>query len=123
MFARWELDNKLNLHYLRAKNAQKTYYYFKNRIDSEGEKYVDELTNQLKDYWVTHNIDKRTGKPKPFPCDDLLGNYYLRGKVREFAKDKGLSLVYDKLALRATSCFVLSHWRNDTTILSYMLVE
>ena len=123
VFERWELANKLNFHYLRAKAAQRAYNYFQNRIDSEGEKYVEELTNQIKEYWFSHNIDIKTGKPKPFPYDDLYGNYYLRGKVRQFAIDNGLSLVYDKLSLRATSCFILSHWRNDTTILSYLLVK
>ena len=41
---------------------------------------------------------------------------------RSLAAKKGMPVSYDKLALLATSIFKLSHWRNDVTVASYLLV-
>ena len=66
------------------------------------------------------NHDKN-GKTRRIPKNEIEGYYFLRGKNRKFAKDKGLPLSYNKVALLATSIFKLSHWRNDVTVASYML--
>ena len=122
VFERSELANKLNFHYLRAKNAQRAYEYYVNRINTEGESYVKELEKQIIERWNKYNIDKKTGKPKYFNRNLIEGKYYLRGKNREFALKNGLDVEYSKLALLAVNVFHLSHWRNDVGVESYLLV-
>ena len=122
VFERAELANKLNFHYLRAKNAQRAYAYYVNRINTEGEIYVKELEKQIIDRWQLYNTDKKTGKPKHFNRNLIEGKYYLRGKNREFALKNGLDVEYSKLALFAVNVFHLSHWRNDVGVESYLLV-
>lgn len=122
VFERTELANKLNFHYLRAKNAQRAYKYYVNRINTEGEAYIKELEKQIIDRWTMYNIDKKTGKPKHFNRNLIEGKYYLRGKNREFAVKNGLAVEYSKLALFAVNVLHLSHWRNDVGVESYMLV-
>ena len=112
----------MNLHYLRAKAAQRAYAYYVNRINTEGEAYIKELEKQIIDRWTMYNIDKKTGKPKHFNRNLIEGKYYLRGKNRQFAVEKGLPTEYLSLALTAASVLHLSHWRNDVTVESYMLV-
>ncbi len=122
VFERSELANKLNFHYLRAKNAQRAYEYYVNRINTEGESYVKELEKQIIERWNKYNIDKKTGKPKHFNRNLIEGKYYLRGKNREFALKNGLAVEYSKLALFSVNVFHLAHWRNDVGIESYLLV-
>jgi len=122
VFDRSELKNKLNLHYLRAKVAQRAYAYYVNRINAEGEAYIKELEAQVRARWDKYNVNPETGKAKYFPRNLIEGKYYLRGKNRQFAVDKGLPTEYLSLALTATSVLHLSHWRNDVTVESYMLV-
>ena len=122
VFERSELANKLNFHYLRAKNAQRVYEYYVNRINAEGESYIKELEKQIIERWNKYNIDKKTGKPKHFNHNLIEGKYYLRGKNREFALKNGLDVEYSKLALFAVNVFHLSHWRNDVGVESYLLV-
>ena len=122
VFERTELANKLNFHYLRAKNAQRAYAYYTDRINTEGESFVKELERQIIDRWTMYNIDKKTGKPKHFNRNLIEGKYYLRGKNREFALKNGLDVEYSKLALLAVNVFHLSHWMNDVGVESYLLV-
>ena len=49
------------------------------------------------------------------------GFYKIRGASVDIAKEKGLPLEYDRMALMMTSVFHLSHWRNDVTVINYML--
>lgn len=111
--------NDLNLHYLRAKNAQRIYKLFEDRIKKDPT-YRDELEKLVRKRWEEGNKDKRTGKPKPFPEDSIKGKYILRGLNRRFAINNKLPFVYDKLILKAVSVLCLSHYRTDITVL-YML--
>ena len=122
IFDRSEFKNKLNFHYLRAKAAQRAYQYYASRIKQEGESYVKELEAQIRARWDKYNINPKSGKPKFLPPNLLYGKYHLRGKNRQFAIDNGLPAEYSSLALTATSIFHLSHWRNDVTVESYMLL-
>ena len=111
--------NDLNFHSLRAE-AARTYYrclLIKMKDDSS---YRKKLETEIKMRWNTMNTSKN-GRVKPFLDNEMNGVYSLRGKNRALAKQKGLPLHYDKMALLATSIFKLSHWRNDVTIASYML--
>lgn len=117
IFTEIELNNKLNFHALRAKRAQEEYLLTLKKLD-EDINYRDELIQMLKNRWK-ENIDKN-GNPKLLKEKDYNGYYYLRGKNKEFAKANGLPLKYDKLAVLWVSITVLSHWRNDVTIHSYL---
>lgn len=122
VFDRSELKNKLNLHYLRAKVAQRAYNYYAGRIEREGEDYIKELERQVRARWDKYNVNPNTGRPKFFPRNLIEGKYYLRGKNREFAVKNGLAVEYSKLALFAVNVLHLSHWRNDVGVESYLLV-
>ena len=111
--------NNLNLHKLRAE-AAKQYYFEQLKKINENPAYRDQLEKEIRLRWETTNFTKN-GKPKQFREDELRGVYYLRGKNRQLAIEKGLPIAYDKRALLATSIFKLSHWRNDVTIASYLL--
>ena len=43
-------------------------------------------------------------------------------RVKKALIDNGLDIKYDRLAVLSCSLFALSHWRNDVTIASYLLV-
>lgn len=111
--------NDLNLHFLRAKNAQRLYRILETQIKDDPD-YRKGLEELLRKRWREGNFDKQTGKPKPFPEDSIKGKYILRGLNRQFAIKNKLPIVYDKLILKAVSMLVLSHYRTDITIL-YML--
>lgn len=117
IFSELDLNNKLNFHALRAKRAQEEYLLTLKKLD-EDINYRDELIQMLKNRWK-ENIDKN-GNIKPLKEKEYNGYYYLRGKNKEFAKQNGLPLKYDKLAVLWVSVTVLSHWRNDVTIHSYL---
>ncbi|MBR3560580.1 MAG: hypothetical protein IKN81_03505 [Oscillospiraceae bacterium] len=112
LFSRDELDNKLDLHRLRAEQAQRAYQHYLQRIEDEGR---ENLTNEIKLRWNKYNHKKRWS-PRV-----VHGTYSLRGKNREFALQHGLPIAYDRLALMAVSVFHLSHWRCNVTVCNYLL--
>lgn len=112
LFKREELKNKLDLHRLRAEQAQRAYRYYLQRIDEEGR---EKLTQEIKMRWKKYNMKKRWN-PRV-----VRGVYHLRGKNREFALVHGLPTSYDRLALMAVSVFHLSHWRTNVTVCNYIL--
>ena len=120
VFAKDELKNKLSLHYLRAKFAQRSYEYYLKLTQNPATKA--KLEREVRARWDKYNINQRTGKPKYLPKKLINGNYHLRGKSRQFAVKNNLPTSYNKLALLATSMFSLSHFRNDVTLASYLLV-
>lgn len=113
-------ENDFNFHRLRAESAKVYYFEQLKRIEDDS-KYAEKLEIEIRKRWEKMNLT-RNGKTKRFKENELKGVYTLRGKNRELAVRKGLPLHYDKCALLATSIFKLSHWRNDVTIASYMLV-
>ena len=119
VFDKKYFENNLNFHGLRALSA-KEYYFAQLQKIKENPAYAEQLEREIRDRWEKMNLTKK-GKPKKFKEIEIRGVYSLRGKNRERALQKGLSLHYDKLALLATSIFKLSHWRNDVTVASYML--
>ena len=117
IFSETELNNKLNFHALRAKRAQDEYFLTLKKLD-EDINYRVELEKKVRNRWK-ENLNKN-GQPKVLKESEINGYYYLRGKNKEFAKENGLPLKYDKLAVLWVSVTVLSHWRNDVTIHSYL---
>lgn len=120
IFTKEEMRNKLPLHYLRAKFAQRSYNYYLGLTKNPETRA--KLERELRARWNKYNINPRTGKPKHLPNRLIHGNYYLRGKTRQFALDAELPIKYNRLALLCCSVFSLSHWRNDVSIASYLLV-
>ena len=119
IFKREIFDNDLNLHSLRAESARKYYYEQLKKIEGNPA-YKQRLISEIYARCRAHNHDKN-GKTRRIPKNEMEGYYVLRGKNRQLAKDKGLPLSYNKVALLATSIFKLSHWRNDVTVASYIL--
>lgn len=117
IFTDLELTNKLNFHALRAKRAQDEYFAIINKLN-EDINFRSELEEKVRNRWK-ENLNKN-GQPKVLKESEINGYYYLRGKNKEFAKQNGLPLKYDKLAVLWVSITVLAHWRNDVTIHSYL---
>ena len=120
IFKREEISPRISYHYLRARNAQRAYYKYTEMVKDPKKK--EKLEKEIKARWNRLNISKKTGKPKHFPNKILKGDYILRGKTREFAIKNGLPIRYNRMAVMAVSIFHLSHWREDVTIASYLLV-
>lgn len=113
VFSRVELNNKIDLHHLRAVQAQRAYRYYEVRLRNEPE-YRRQLEVEIKARWKQYN--RRRWKQS-----DFEGVYRLRGANRELAQRLGRPTEYDRLAIMATSVFHLSHWRCDVTISNYLL--
>lgn len=111
--------NHLNLHKLRAESA-KEYYKIQVQKIKEDPEYEKQLEKEIIDRWNKYNINPNTGKPRYFDKKEITGYWVLRGKNRKKAMALGNDVRYLKLAVLATSMFKLSHWRNDTTIYSYL---
>ena len=120
VFTTEEMTNKLPLHYLRAKFAQRCYTYFLEL--AENTETRAKLEEEVRDRWNKYNINQKTGKPKHLPKRLIEGYYFLRGKPRQFAIENGMPIKYNRLAILSTSLFALSHYRNDVTLASYLLV-
>jgi hypothetical protein len=115
IFLREELDNKIDLHHLRALQAQRAYAYYLEHIEEAD--FREKLIAELQARWEAAN-NKKAWNPQL-----VEGGYYLRGKNREFAQAHGLPVSYDRLALKAVSVFHLSHWRDDVTVQNYLLAQ
>ena len=113
VFTTKELNNKIDLHHLRAVQAQRAYQYYYNRLKSEPE-YRERLEMEIKARWRLYN--KKRWKQHEFE-----GTYRLRGANKDLARRLGKPTAYDRLAVLATSVFHLAHWRNDVTVNNYLL--
>ena len=112
LFTRAELNNKLDLHRLRAEQAQRAYQHYLQRIEQEGR---EKLAKEIEARWKKYNT-KSKWNPRV-----VRGTYHLRGKNRALALAHGLPTSYDRLAVMAVSVFHLSHWRCNVTIGNYLL--
>ena len=115
IFSAAEMKNKIDLHHLRALQAQRAYVYYQELIKDTDSR--TQLIQELQARWEHHNNKKRWN-PRL-----IEGYYYLRGANRKLAQEHGLPTQYDKLAVMAVSVFMLSHWRTDVTICDYLLAE
>ena len=122
VFTKAELRNKIDLHHLRALQAQRAYNYYLNRIEHE-DGYREKLIERLRYVWKRDDIVRaRNGKkPKRWQASLTSGTYWLRKDNRALARELGRPVGYDRLALLAASVFCLSHWRHDVTIANYLL--
>ena len=120
IFDRSELRNKIPYHYLRALQARRAYQYYEKLARTKAGRA--KLEKEIHKRWNKYNINPNTGKPKRQDPKVMRGFYFLRGDNKQFAIQHGLPTKYDKLALLAVNIFHLSHWRNDVSVESYMLV-
>ena len=120
IFSKADFKNKIPYHYLRAMQAQRAYKYYEEIDRTKAGR--TKLEKEIQQRWSKYNLNPRTGKPKRLDPKLLRGFYFLRGDNKQFAIHHGLPTKYDKLALLAVSIFHLSHWRNDVSVESYMLV-
>ena len=107
--------NNINLHRERARRAERLYYYFLSRVESD-KNFEKQLRENVIKIWREGNIDKKTGKPKKFDYSSISGLYHLRGANRKKAAQLGKPLSYNKLCLKATSCMALGHYRNNISL-------
>lgn len=122
LFSKAEMENKIDLHHLRALRAQKMYKYYLERICSEAG-YRERLISEIKYTWEQDDLKRIDNgyRPKRWKDCKINGNYVLRGHNRELALKNGLPVSYDRLALLAVSIYHLAHWRHDVTAANYLL--
>ena len=121
-FSKAEMDNKIDLHHLRALRAQQMYNYYLERIRTETN-YREQLIAEIKHTWEQDDLNRIDNgyRPKRWKDCKVNGNYVLRGHNRELAQKHGLPVSYDRLALLAVSIYHLAHWRHDVTVANYLL--
>lgn len=122
LFSKDEMNNKIDLHHLRALRAQQMYRYYLDKIENTPG-YREQLITEIRHTWE-HDDDTRKEngyRAKRWSDMKVTGNYILRGNNRKLAKMHGLPMKYDRLALLAVSIFHLSHWRHDVTVANYLL--
>ena len=120
VFAPELFNNTLNLHKLRADAAKQIYFEIIEKLRKTPE-FSKELERDIIERWQKCKINKRTGKPPPFPYSEIQGFYTLRGENRKNAIKRGMPTSYLKLAVMWVSMFKLSHFRNDVTVQNYLL--
>ena len=120
VFTSKEMNNKINLHGLRAEQARKAYSYYADRLEREPSyKYTCRKELALR-YRTMHTADRVTNQRF---LRDITNDapYVLRGKNREKAIAQGKPVTYNRLAMMMVSVFHLSHWRLDVTSVNYLV--
>lgn len=117
-----EMANKIDLHHLRALQAQRLYHYYLTRLENEPD-YREQLTREVKVRWERfHPVRaKKEEEEQGWNPKKVTGIYALRGQNRAFALANGLPVHYDRLAVMAVSMFHPSHWRCDVTVNNYLM--
>lgn len=127
VFSRDELNNKINLHGLRAAHGRECYQYYSSLIAAKPEA-AGRLRATLLQRWDKGHERLCESDPRAWErqrrrflkdCDDRP--YLLRGENLRKAQALGLPDTYNRLALMCVSVFHLSHWRLDVTVVNYML--
>ena len=122
LFSKSEMNNKIDLHHLRALRAQQMYRYYLDKIKNTPG-YREQLIAEIRHTWEHDDEARKENgyKAKRWSDMKVTGNYILRGNNRKLAKKHGLPVEYDRLALLSVSIFHLSHWRHDVTVANYLL--
>ena len=124
VFTKAEMDNKIDLHAIRADVAKKAYQYYVDRLNADPG-YRVQLANEIEKRWARYRGTPPANCKKKYDWEwrpeRVQGQYRIRGKNRIKAEKNGLPVVYDRLAVMAVSIFHLSHWRCDVTVDNYLL--
>ncbi len=118
IFKSKDLDNKLNLHTLRAKLAQREYDRL-FELCLKDPSYCTVLEAEIRERWKKNKY--KNGMVKPFPEHEIKGVYVLRGNNRTYALEHNKPIAYSRLILMYISIFNLSHWRVDVSLQNYIL--
>ncbi len=120
VFSYAEMNNKINLHGIRAEQAQRAYLYYEKRLMTEPDyKYTCRKELALR-YKAMHTVSHSTNKRF---LHDICNEkpYVLRGSNRAKAIAQGKPIIYNRLAMMMVSVFHLSHWRLDVTSVNYLV--
>lgn len=122
VFTKAEIQNKLDLHALRANQARKAYAYYHGRLQNEPE-YRAILLEEIKRTWDADDSERveKGWQKKRWRQDQVEGEYKLRGETKRLAEQHGLPIAYDRLAVMAVSIYHLAHWRLDVTVDNYLI--
>lgn len=119
VFTKDEMNNKIDLHAYRAKNAQEAYKYYEERIKNE-KGYKEKLYIELVDRWnALHKYDPAAFKK--YINELKTESYVTRGNTREISEANHGRTSWDRLAVMAVSVFHLSHWRSNVTVNNYLI--
>ena len=127
VFSPEEMNNKINLHGLRAQHGRDCYEHYLRLINTQ-KGAAESLRQKLLQRWERGHERLRESNPKSWElqrqrfisdCDDRP--YRLRGENLDKARTMGLPEEYSRLALMCVSVWHLSHWRLDVTITNYMI--
>ena len=126
VFSREEMNNKINLHGLRAQHGKECYEYYTHLIENPDN--AERLRRTLLRRWdAAHerlrSKDSAAWKRQRdrFVRDMDDRPYVLRGENSTKASAAGNPTEYNRLALMCVSVLHLSHWRLDVTVTNYML--
>ena len=111
-----------NLHSYRRENAQEAYKEFL-KMDREHVKELvrDQFLREHERRIETYGHDKFELDKKLEKLEKQYDRpYYCRKEYREELEKAGKPVKYDRLALIATSCLCLSHWRVNVCVKNYM---
>lgn len=122
VFSMEEMDKDLNLHRIRAEQAQRAYWYYHDLMKADPE-YRNQLREEMYARYRAEN-----GSNAKIPKDYYL-NLSVRGPIirlraggnMEAAHCNGWGTELDRMAVMAVSVFHLSHWRTDVTMKHYLL--
>lgn len=124
IFSKAEMENKIDLHHIRAEVARRAYQYYMSRLSSDPE-YREQLEKEIEARWMLYRGNPPANSRKihdwSWDVSRLRGTYRIRGKNRKNAIKNGFDVEYDRCAVMAVSVFHLSHWRCDVTIDHYLL--
>ena len=122
IFTDKEINNDLNFHKLRALSAQEFYNISLNRLMTEPD-FEKQMLDEIQRRWDKYNLNKETGKPKPFIPDKFKGWYVTRGSVRKAAQENNKPIKYNRLCALYTSLMKLSHFRLNVCIENYLVCD
>ena len=127
VFSENEMNNKINLHGLRAQHAQDCYFYYINMIERDPSAAA-KLRAKLLSRWdegnerlKNSNFEKWKKQRERFVAEMDDRPYLLRGENLRKAQALGVPDRYNRLALMCVSVMHLSHWRLDVTVINYLV--
>lgn len=123
VFTKEEINNKIDLHSIRAAHARAAYDYYVTELKTNP-LYRNQLIAELIARWDAERPNASNTQRKAYIAK--LNNehkLYLRKKGDNYniAVKNGRPVVYDRLAVMAVSVFHLSHWRTDVTVTHYLV--
>lgn len=127
IFSAEEMNNKINLHRLRAQHGRECYEYYVRLIEKK-EGSADSLRRKLLWRWEKGHERLHTSDPEAWKrqrvrfiadCDERP--YKIRGDNAAKAQAFGIPTELNRLALMCVSVYHLSHWRIDVTVTNYII--